>query len=57
MKVKIKLLLLRLHKRFREMADPGLVPRSMTPHEASNIRLPLDNLARIPELKVSVELQ
>ncbi|KAJ8678813.1 hypothetical protein QAD02_014600 [Eretmocerus hayati] len=43
--------ILRLHKRFREMADPGMVPRSMTAHEASNLRLPLDYLARIPELK------
>ncbi|XP_014223929.1 calcium and integrin-binding family member 3-like [Trichogramma pretiosum] len=43
--------ILRLYKRFREMADPGMVPRSMTPHEASSLRLPLDYLARIPELK------
>ncbi|OXU18837.1 hypothetical protein TSAR_016408 [Trichomalopsis sarcophagae] len=43
--------ILRLHKRFREMADPGMVPRSMTPREASSLRLPLDYLARIPELK------
>ncbi|CAB0035904.1 unnamed protein product, partial [Trichogramma brassicae] len=46
--------ILRLYKRFREMADPGMVPRSMTPHEASSLRLPLDYLARIPELKVCV---
>lgn len=44
----------RLHKRFREMADPGMVPRSMTPHEASTLRLPLDYLARIAELKVLI---
>ncbi|KAL7287718.1 hypothetical protein TKK_0018106 [Trichogramma kaykai] len=43
--------ILRLYKRFREMADPGMVPRSMTPHEASSLRLPLEYLARIPELK------
>jgi hypothetical protein len=34
------------------MAEPGMVPRSMTPYEASHLRLPLDCLAKIPELKV-----
>ncbi|XP_043281676.1 calcium and integrin-binding family member 3 [Venturia canescens] len=43
--------ILRIFKRFREMGDPGMVPRSMTPQEAANLRLPSSYLARIPELK------
>ncbi|XP_014207464.1 calcium and integrin-binding family member 3 [Copidosoma floridanum] len=43
--------ILRIHKRFRAMADPGMVPCSMTQNEAATIRLPLDYLSRIPELK------
>lgn len=29
-----------------------MIPRTMTPLEASSLRLPLSYLARIPELKV-----
>ncbi|XP_012270034.1 calcium and integrin-binding family member 3 [Orussus abietinus] len=43
--------ILRIHKRFREMGDPGVVPRTMTPQEAANLCLPLSNLEKIPELK------
>ncbi|KAI4489255.1 PREDICTED: calcium and integrin-binding family member 3-like [Polistes canadensis] len=43
--------ILRIFKRFREMGDPGMVPRTMTSQEASTLRLPLSCLARIPELK------
>nr|XP_050858212.1 calcium and integrin-binding family member 3-like isoform X2 [Vespula vulgaris] len=43
--------ILRIFKRFREMGDPGMVPRTMTSQEASTLRLPLSYLARIPELK------
>ncbi|XP_053983072.1 calcium and integrin-binding family member 3 isoform X1 [Hylaeus anthracinus] len=43
--------ILRIFKRFREMGDPGVVPRSMTPQQASTIRIPLSCLTRIPELK------
>lgn len=43
---------LRIFKRFREMGDPGVVPRSMTPQQASTVRIPLSCLTRIPELKV-----
>ncbi|KAG7201911.1 hypothetical protein KM043_004622 [Ampulex compressa] len=43
--------ILRIFKRFREMGDPGMVPRVMTPQQASTLRLPLSCLARIPELK------
>jgi hypothetical protein len=42
----------RIFKRFREIGDPGMIPRTMTPQEASFLRLPLSYLARIPELKV-----
>lgn len=34
------------------MGDPGAVPRSMTPQQASTLRIPLSCLTRIPELKV-----
>ncbi|XP_015184839.1 PREDICTED: calcium and integrin-binding family member 3 [Polistes dominula] len=43
--------ILRIFKRFREMGDPGMVPRTMTSQEASTLRLPLSCLTRIPELK------
>ncbi|XP_015603177.1 calcium and integrin-binding family member 3 [Cephus cinctus] len=43
--------ILRIYKRFREMGEPGMVPHSMTPQEAANLRLPLSCLARLPELK------
>ncbi|XP_076177519.1 calcium and integrin-binding family member 2 [Ptiloglossa arizonensis] len=43
--------ILRIFKRFREMGDPGLVPRSMTPQQASSLRIPVSCLTRIPELK------
>ncbi|XP_043257198.1 calcium and integrin-binding family member 3 [Colletes gigas] len=43
--------ILRIFKRFREMGDPGVVPRSMTSQQASTLRLPLSCLTRIPELK------
>ncbi|KOC68124.1 Calcium and integrin-binding family member 3 [Habropoda laboriosa] len=33
------------------MGDPGVVPRSMTPQQASTLRIPLSCLTRIPELK------
>ena len=38
------------------MGDPGIVPQTMTPQEAANLRLPASSLARIPELKVAVGL-
>ncbi|KAF3428700.1 hypothetical protein E2986_13465 [Frieseomelitta varia] len=41
-----------IFKRFRDMGDPGTVPRSMTPQQASTLRIPLSCLTRIPELKV-----
>ncbi|XP_050481897.1 calcium and integrin-binding family member 3 isoform X1 [Bombus huntii] len=44
--------ILRIYKRFRDMGDPGAVPRSMTPQQASTLRIPLSCLTRIPELKV-----
>lgn len=34
------------------MGNPGTVPRSMTPQQASTLRIPLSCLTRIPELKV-----
>ncbi|CAD1475514.1 unnamed protein product, partial [Heterotrigona itama] len=40
-----------IFKRFRDMGDPGAVPRSMTPQQASTLRIPLSCLTRIPELK------
>ncbi|KYQ58741.1 Calcium and integrin-binding family member 2 [Trachymyrmex zeteki] len=40
-----------IFKRFREIGDPGMIPRTMTSQEASSLRLPLSYLARIPELK------
>ncbi|XP_066587463.1 calcium and integrin-binding family member 3-like [Prorops nasuta] len=43
--------ILRIFKRFREMGDPGMIPRVMTSQDASTVRLPLSYLARIPELK------
>ncbi|XP_076668238.1 calcium and integrin-binding family member 2 isoform X2 [Andrena cerasifolii] len=43
--------ILRIYKRFREMGNPGVVPRSMTPLQASTLRIPLSCLTRIPELK------
>lgn len=43
--------ILRIYKRFRDMGDPGAVPRSMTPQQASTLRIPLSCLTRIPELK------
>ncbi|KAK2575169.1 hypothetical protein KPH14_002571 [Odynerus spinipes] len=43
--------ILRIFKRFREMGDPGMIPRTMTRHEASTLRLPLSHLTRIPELR------
>ncbi|XP_033211043.1 calcium and integrin-binding family member 3 [Belonocnema kinseyi] len=43
--------ILRIHKRFREIGGPGVVPQTMTPHEASNLRLPLSCLEKIHELK------
>ncbi|KAK9303499.1 hypothetical protein QLX08_004813 [Tetragonisca angustula] len=43
--------ILRIFKRFRDMGDPGAVPRSMTPQQASTLRIPLSCLTRIPELK------
>lgn len=42
----------RIFKRFRDMGNPGTVPRSMTPQQASTLRIPLSCLTRIPELKV-----
>ncbi|EGI70725.1 Calcium and integrin-binding family member 3 [Acromyrmex echinatior] len=42
---------IRIFKRFREIGDPGMIPHTMTPQEASSLRLPLSYLARIPELK------
>ncbi|CAL1688525.1 unnamed protein product [Lasius platythorax] len=43
--------ILRIFKRFREIGDSGMIPRTMTPQQASSLRLPLSYLARIPELK------
>ncbi|XP_029051945.1 calcium and integrin-binding family member 3 [Osmia bicornis bicornis] len=43
--------ILRIFKRFREMGDPGAVPRCMTAEQASTLRIPLSCLTRIPELK------
>ncbi|CAK9799692.1 Calcium and integrin-binding family member 3 [Anthophora plagiata] len=43
--------ILRIFKRFREMGDPGVIPRSMTSQQASTLRIPLSCLTRIPELK------
>ncbi|XP_076750773.1 calcium and integrin-binding family member 2 [Xylocopa sonorina] len=43
--------ILRIFKRFRDMGDSGSVPRSMTPRQASTLRIPLSCLTRIPELK------
>lgn len=43
--------ILRIFKRFRDMGDPGAVPRSMTSQQASTLRIPLSCLTRIPELK------
>ncbi|KAG5306079.1 CIB3 protein, partial [Acromyrmex insinuator] len=42
---------IRIFKRFREIGDPGMIPHTMTPQEASSLRLPLSYLARISELK------
>ncbi|XP_076379712.1 calcium and integrin-binding family member 2 isoform X2 [Megalopta genalis] len=43
--------ILRIFKRFREMGDSGTIPRTMTPQQASGLRIPLSCLTRIPELK------
>ncbi|CAG5093604.1 Similar to CIB3: Calcium and integrin-binding family member 3 (Homo sapiens) [Cotesia congregata] len=43
--------ILRIFKRFREMGDPGKVPKTMTPELASQLKLPLSCLSKIPELK------
>ncbi|KZC11029.1 PREDICTED: calcium and integrin-binding family member 3 [Dufourea novaeangliae] len=43
--------ILRIFKRFREMGNPGIIPRTMTPQQASSLRIPLSCLTRIPELK------
>ncbi|KAG8038848.1 hypothetical protein G9C98_003155 [Cotesia typhae] len=43
--------ILRIFKRFREMGDPGKVPKIMTPELASQLKLPLSCLSKIPELK------
>ena len=44
------LLLLRVQKRFREIR-PDLVPRQMTEGEASCLRLPRENIEKLPELR------
>ncbi|XP_057318859.1 calcium and integrin-binding family member 3-like [Microplitis mediator] len=43
--------ILRIFKRFRELGDPGAVPKTMTPEQASQLKLPLSCLSKIPELK------
>ncbi|XP_046751600.1 calcium and integrin-binding family member 3 [Diprion similis] len=43
--------ILRIHKRFRDMGDPGTVPRVMSAQDAANLRLPLSCVTRLPELK------
>ncbi|XP_063995615.1 calcium and integrin-binding family member 3 isoform X2 [Diachasmimorpha longicaudata] len=43
--------ILRIFKKFREIGDPGVVPRSMLAGEASKLRIPLSCLEKIPELR------
>lgn len=42
----------RIFKRFREIGDPGFVPKTMTSTDAAKLRLPFSCLEKIPELKV-----
>lgn len=42
--------ILRVHKRFRELR-PDIVPREMTDGLASTIKVPADNVEKMPELK------
>ncbi|KAF7993072.1 hypothetical protein HCN44_005853 [Aphidius gifuensis] len=43
--------ILRIFKRFREIGDPGFVPKTMTSIDAAKLRLPFSCLEKIPELK------
>ncbi|XP_011310276.1 calcium and integrin-binding family member 2 [Fopius arisanus] len=43
--------ILRIFKKFREIGEPGAVPRRMSPDDASNLRIPLSCLEKIPELR------
>jgi hypothetical protein len=41
----------RVHKRFREVS-PDLVPKSMTGNEPVTVRVPLEKMEKLPELRV-----
>lgn len=41
-----------MHKRFREIR-PDLVPKQMTGMEASTIKIPLENIEKLSELRVN----
>ena len=43
----------RVHKRFREVS-PDLVPKSMTGTEPITIRVPLEKITELPELRVGI---
>lgn len=45
----------RVFKKFREL-NPSIVPKSMTANEPMTVRLPLETVAKMAELKVWVLL-
>lgn len=46
----------RVHKRFREVRS-DLVPTVMTENQPVTVRIPLDSMEKLPELKVKFNLQ
>ncbi|CAM1298986.1 Uncharacterised protein g2286 [Pycnogonum litorale] len=45
--------ILRVQKRYREL-DPIMVPETMTGKESKMVKVPLDKLEKLPELKVGI---
>lgn len=43
----------RAHKRFRELR-PDLLPKRMTAKESVSIRVPIENVIMLPELRVKI---